>query len=82
MRDCLVTVVLFSMAGAIAGPVRGQADTLPGPKYQNVRYDEDFSYLGGEAGTYKTDMWTGEFIDRTGDSDNPSLVYAQIEYKF
>ena len=27
-------------------------------------------------------MWTGEFIDRTGDNDNPSLVYAQIEYKF
>ena len=57
MRDCLVAVVLFSMAGALAGPVRGQADTLPGPKYQNVRYDEDFSYLGGEPGTYKTDMW-------------------------
>ncbi|MHC4147160.1 MAG: alginate export family protein, partial [Planctomycetota bacterium] len=27
-------------------------------------------------------MWPGEFIDATGDDDNPSLFYAQIEYKF
>jgi hypothetical protein len=27
-------------------------------------------------------MWPGEFIDATGDSDNPSLFYVQIEYKF
>ena len=82
VRDCLAMVVLFLMVSVLAGSVRGQADALPGPKYQNLRYDENFSYLGGEAGTYKDDMWTGEFIDRTGDDDNPSLVYAQIEYKY
>ncbi len=27
-------------------------------------------------------MWAGEFIDATGANDNPSLFYAQIEYKF
>lgn len=27
-------------------------------------------------------MWPGEFIDATGPSDDPSLLYAQIEYKF
>ncbi|OHB79168.1 MAG: hypothetical protein A2Z25_18690 [Planctomycetes bacterium RBG_16_55_9] len=27
-------------------------------------------------------LWAGEFIDATGESDNPSLFYAQIEYKF
>lgn len=27
-------------------------------------------------------MWTGDFISATGDSDNPSLFYAQVEYKF
>ena len=27
-------------------------------------------------------MWAGEFIDKTGPSDYPSLFYAQIEYKF
>ncbi len=57
MRSYLVVVVLFLIAGVFAGSVRGQSDTLPGPKYQNVRQDEDFSYLGGEPGTYKTDVW-------------------------
>ncbi|MHC4705094.1 MAG: alginate export family protein, partial [Planctomycetota bacterium] len=27
-------------------------------------------------------LWTGSFIKATGSSDNPSLFYAQIEYKF
>ena len=34
-----------------------QAETpLPGPKYLGLRYDEDFSYLAGEAGSYKEDF--------------------------
>jgi len=57
VRNRLVVGVLFLMVGVLAGSVRGQADTLPGPKYQNIRQDENFSYLGGEAGTYKTDVW-------------------------
>jgi len=57
VRNCLAMLVLFLMVSVLAGSVRGQTDTLTGPKYQNLRYDENFSYLGGEAGTYKTDMW-------------------------
>jgi len=30
---------------------------LPGPKYLNLRYDEDFSYLDGEPGSYKSDFF-------------------------
>ncbi len=30
---------------------------LPGPKYFDLRYDEDFSYLDGEPGTYKEDFF-------------------------
>lgn len=30
---------------------------LPGPKYLNLRFDEDFSYLDGESGTYREDMF-------------------------
>ena len=30
---------------------------LPGTKYLNLRYDEDFSYLDGEPGTYREDFF-------------------------
>lgn len=30
---------------------------LSGPKYLDLRYDEDFSYLAGEAGTYREDFF-------------------------
>ncbi len=30
-----------------------EAKPLPGPKYLNLRYDEDFSYLDGEPGSYQ-----------------------------
>lgn len=36
------------------------ADTgepMPGPKYFNLRFDEDFSYLGGDEGSYQSDFW-------------------------
>ncbi len=33
------------------------AKPLPGPKYLNLRYDEDFSYLDGEPGTYREDFF-------------------------
>lgn len=34
-----------------------KAEPLPGPKYLNLRYDEDFSYLDGEEGSYEKDFW-------------------------
>ncbi len=33
----------------------GPPAILPGPKYNNLRYDDDFSYLDGEPGTYLED---------------------------
>ncbi|UCF34979.1 MAG: alginate export family protein [Phycisphaerales bacterium] len=30
---------------------------LPGPRYFNLRFDEDFSYLDGEPGTYREDFF-------------------------
>lgn len=79
----MVLVVLVLVMSGFVGPVQGQEDVLAGPKYHNLRTEEDFSYLGGEPGTFTDDMWAGEFIDRTGsNNDDPSLFYAQIEYKF
>lgn len=47
--------------GAVVGSVQPAADTadkpLRGPKFLNLRYDEDFSYLDGEAGTYQADRF-------------------------
>ncbi|HUU99292.1 MAG TPA: hypothetical protein VM487_26460 [Phycisphaerae bacterium] len=30
---------------------------MPGPRFFNLRYDEDFSYLEGEAQTYRKDFF-------------------------
>ncbi len=40
-----------------ADEVKTAESAKAGPKYYNLRYDEDFSYLGGEPGTYNRDMW-------------------------
>ena len=32
-------------------------ETAASPKYMNLRYDEDFSYLGDAAGQYEEDFW-------------------------
>lgn len=44
-------VMLFCGVG-----ICGQED-LAGPKYSNLRYDEDFSYLGGAEDSYTKDFW-------------------------
>ncbi len=31
--------------------------SLAGPTFKNLRYDEDFSYLAGEPGSYEKDRW-------------------------
>jgi hypothetical protein len=56
IRNALGLVVLL-LAVALAGSAHGQEEALAGPKCQNLRYDEDFSYLDGEPGTYKEDIW-------------------------
>lgn len=40
---------------------------LLGPKYFNLRYDEDFSYLDGEPGTYRQDLFDPIKNIRLGD---------------
>ena len=56
-RNSMVLVVLVLAMSEFAGSVHGQEDVLAGPKYHNLRYEEDFSYLGGEPGTFTEDMW-------------------------
>jgi hypothetical protein len=50
-------MALFFMTVEITGSAYGQEKGPRGPKYDNLRYDEDFSYLAGEQGTYKEDIW-------------------------
>ncbi|MHC4105633.1 MAG: hypothetical protein ACYSR9_11890, partial [Planctomycetota bacterium] len=47
-----VLIILFGSASV----ARAQG-TAPSPKYMNLRYDEDFSYLGDTAGQYEEDIW-------------------------
>ena len=48
---CLAVVGCFMLSGGAF------AEDKPGPKYQNLRYDEDFSYLDGAPGSYSEDLW-------------------------
>lgn len=57
VRNCLCFMVFLSIAAGYGGAVRGQDGAPAGPKFHNLRYEEDFSYLGGETGTYSQDVW-------------------------
>lgn len=48
---CILILVCFS------GIVLAADSAKPGPSYQNLRYNEDFSYLDGPEGSYVTDRW-------------------------
>jgi len=45
-----------------------QSAPLPGPKYFNLRYDDDFTYLDGEPGTYTPDFFDPIKNIRLGDN--------------
>ena len=47
----------LSIAVAGAAAQEGDNGDQPGPKYFNLRYDEDFSYLDGDAGSYQADFF-------------------------
>ena len=49
-------VVIVLLAGFSVGYCADE-EVLPGPTYSNLRYDEDFSYLAGEPGSYVEDRW-------------------------
>ncbi|MHC4568044.1 MAG: alginate export family protein [Planctomycetota bacterium] len=57
VRGTLGLVFITVFMASLASSVRGQADAIAGPKFHNLRYEEDFSYLGAEPGTYKEDVW-------------------------
>jgi hypothetical protein len=46
----LLPLLVLAVPGQESGP-------QPGPQYLNLRYDEDFSYLGGEPGSYRDDLF-------------------------
>ncbi|MBW8014952.1 MAG: hypothetical protein FVQ82_02115 [Planctomycetes bacterium] len=48
---CVLILVCFSGIALSADPPK------PGPSFKNLRYDEDFSYLGGAEGSYIKDRW-------------------------
>lgn len=80
MRNCFVLVVLL-MSGFV-GQVRGQEDVLAGPKYHNLRYEEDFSYLGEEPGTFTEDMWDSlKWIRLTDDWSLTLGGQARLRYE-
>lgn len=57
VRGTLGLVFITVFMASPASSVRGQTDAIAGPKFHNLRYEEDFSYLGGEPGTYRKDIW-------------------------
>ncbi|MEE9296386.1 MAG: alginate export family protein [Phycisphaerae bacterium] len=50
----LVVTLIGVVAGVALSSARAQ-DDQPGPKFLNLRFDEDFSYLDGEEGSYIAD---------------------------
>ncbi len=53
----VVLTVLFLVTIAVPGWLQADQASTPGPKYLNLRYDEDFSYLAGPEGSYVKDTW-------------------------
>lgn len=56
-----ITAWLTGSAGIALGQSESapkpQKKPIPGPKYLDLRYNEDFSYLDGEAGSYHEDFF-------------------------
>ena len=53
---CFIFIFLFASVFIICGQVLAK-EALKGPKYHNLRYDEDFSYLVGPEDSYIKDVW-------------------------
>lgn len=57
-RACLTCVLVAVASGNLLAQDKKASDKpLPGPKYLNLRWDEDFSYLDGEPGTYQENFF-------------------------
>ena len=57
VKPAVIVVLLLLPARVVAQEKAGPAKPLPGPKYFTLRYNEDWSYLEGEAGTYEQDFF-------------------------
>ncbi|KKK85964.1 hypothetical protein LCGC14_2767990, partial [marine sediment metagenome] len=60
LRERTVLLVALTVLAVVLGLVSGVSAAesgKAGPKYLNLRYDEDFSYLGGPEGSYVKDPW-------------------------
>ena len=55
IKILLSVVILLSLTSSYSIVVAEPAKA--GPKFKNLRYDEDFSYLGGAEGSYVKDQW-------------------------
>jgi hypothetical protein len=50
--------LIAAMTGSdLARAADGDGQPLPGPRFLDLRWNEDFSYLDGEAGTYREDLF-------------------------
>ncbi len=53
----VVLTSLLLVTIGVPGRLHAKQASTAGPKYFNLRYDEDFSYLGGSEGSYVKDPW-------------------------
>ncbi len=56
LSAAILVVLIFGSANA-QEQTKAQEPTKASPKYLNLRYDEDFSYLGGSEESYTKDLW-------------------------
>jgi hypothetical protein len=59
VKDSCLIVFVILVVGTVGvdAPLYAEQPSLPGPRYLNLRYDEDFSYLAGPEDSYNKDAW-------------------------
>ncbi|MHC4475000.1 MAG: alginate export family protein [Planctomycetota bacterium] len=53
----MVLAATIAVSVAAEAQLCAEEASLPGPRYLNLRYDEDFSYLAGPEDSYRQDLW-------------------------
>ena len=56
-RQILLLFSVLALTTCMALDANAAEAAKAGPKYKNLRYDEDFSYLGDPEGSYVSDLW-------------------------
>lgn len=57
MTAVLVVLTVLAVVLSLVSGINAAESGKAGPKYLNLRYDEDFSYLGDPASPYEKDFW-------------------------